>query len=139
MPSPEEHYRMDKEHNNPYAGYIKVGDKWVKPTTPAEVSTTPPDDFKEYWRNEALKKRLEAAQAELKRVTVECPISRTVMERVAERARTGMKTYGVTMERTDVTTVGWIDHAIEELLDGAVYLTRLKNDILKLAGHDASL
>jgi hypothetical protein len=58
-----------------------------------------------------------------------CPISQEVAKRVADRAEAGMKTYGVTMERKDVTTVGWIDHAIEEALDLAVYLTRLKRDL----------
>lgn len=62
---------------------------------------------------------------------VECPIARQVAERVASRAKEGMKKYGVTMERTDVDVVGWIDHAIEEALDFAVYLTRLKKDLQK--------
>lgn len=65
---------------------------------------------------------------------IECPYAKIVSERVAKRAHEGMKKYGVTMERTDVTTVGWIDHAIEEALDLAVYLTRLKDDMQKLAG-----
>jgi hypothetical protein len=33
------------------------------------------------------------------------------------------------MMRDDVTTVEWIDHAIEEALDFAVYLERLKLDM----------
>ena len=35
------------------------------------------------------------------------------------------------MEREDIDTAGWIDNAIEELLDGAIYLERLKVNILK--------
>jgi hypothetical protein len=60
-----------------------------------------------------------------------CPIARDVAERVAKRAAAGMAKYGVTMERTDVDTIGWIDHAIEELLDGAAYLTRLKQGLMR--------
>lgn len=30
------------------------------------------------------------------------------------------------MMRTDIDTIGWIDNAIEELLDAAIYLERLK-------------
>ena len=63
---------------------------------------------------------------------VECPYARAVADRVADRAKEGMKKYGVTMERTDINTLGWIDHAIEEALDFSVYLTRLKQDIARL-------
>lgn len=66
--------------------------------------------------------------------SIQCPYAKIVAERVATRAAEGMKKYGVTMERTDVSTIGWIDHAIEEALDYAVYLTRLKDDIQKLVG-----
>ena len=54
------------------------------------------------------------------------PIVATVMKRMSDRSEEGMKKYGCTMMRDDVTTVGWIDHAIEELLNAAVYLERLK-------------
>lgn len=60
---------------------------------------------------------------------IQCPISKEVAQRVADRAKAGMETYGVTMERTDIDAQGWIDHAIEEALDLAVYLTRLKRDL----------
>ena len=53
------------------------------------------------------------------------PIVATVIKRMSDRSEEGMKKYGCTMMRDDVTTVGWIDHAIEELLDAAVYLERL--------------
>lgn len=33
------------------------------------------------------------------------------------------------MLRKDVTTLEWIDHAIEEALDLSIYLERLKYDI----------
>jgi hypothetical protein len=36
------------------------------------------------------------------------------------------------MMRNDVSTTQWIDHAIEELLDGAIYLERLKYDLGRL-------
>lgn len=61
----------------------------------------------------------------------ECPIACKVMETVKKRADVGMETYGQTMERIDIDTVGWIDNTIEELLDATAYLTRLKMDLLK--------
>lgn len=61
---------------------------------------------------------------------VECPIVKEVIKRLEDRAKEGMKTYGVTMDRKDIDTVGWIDHAIEEALDLANYLTRLKRNLI---------
>tara|TARA_R110001606_G_C15038527_1_gene611924 strand:+ start:305 stop:526 length:222 start_codon:yes stop_codon:yes gene_type:complete len=60
------------------------------------------------------------------------PIVATVMQRMSDRSKEGMKTYGKTMMRNDVKTTEWIDHAIEELLDGAIYLERVKYDLNKL-------
>ena len=57
------------------------------------------------------------------------PIVQTVIDRMRSRSEVGMEKYGVTMMRDDVSTIEWIDHAIEELLDGAIYLERLKLDI----------
>lgn len=59
----------------------------------------------------------------------ECPIAAAVAKKVVNRAEEGMKTYGQTMARTDIDTAGWIDHTVEELLDAAAYLTRLKQDL----------
>jgi hypothetical protein len=47
--------------------------------------------------------------------------------RMKLRAQAGMKTYGVSMDRKDLSKEQWYDHAIEEALDLAVYLTKLKN------------
>ena len=60
---------------------------------------------------------------------VDDPIVESVMHKMAIRSGEGMKKYGVSMERTDITTVGWINNAIEEALDTAIYLERLKRDL----------
>ena len=54
------------------------------------------------------------------------PIVSTVINRMTKRSQEGIKKYGCTMMRTDIDTIGWIDNAIEELLDAAIYLERLK-------------
>lgn len=71
-------------------------------------------------------------QYEMFHLEVECPIAREVMNTIASRANEGMITYGKTMARKDLSTKEWINHAIEEALDLACYLTRLKKDIVKL-------
>lgn len=49
-----------------------------------------------------------------------------VLMRIKIRAALGIDTYGTTMDRTDITQKQWLDHAIEEALDLAIYLTKLK-------------
>lgn len=57
------------------------------------------------------------------------PIVMKVLEKVQSRSDAGMKKYGVSMARPDVTTVEWLKHAQEEALDLAVYLERCINDM----------
>ena len=57
------------------------------------------------------------------------PIVDMVVERIKVRSVAGMKKFGKPMTRDDKTTAEWIDDAIEEALDLAVYLTRVKSDL----------
>jgi hypothetical protein len=43
------------------------------------------------------------------------------------RSETGIRKYGTTLDRTDLNVKEWIDHAIEESLDLALYLQRIKD------------
>ena len=49
-----------------------------------------------------------------------------------KRADIGKQTYGTTMDRDDLTTEEWLDHAIEEALDLAIYLTKIKRELEQL-------
>ena len=44
------------------------------------------------------------------------------------RADKGKDTYGTTMDRDDLSTEQWLDHAIEEALDLAIYLTKIRRE-----------
>ena len=44
------------------------------------------------------------------------------------RSQKGKDTYGTTMDRDDLSTEQWLDHAIEEALDLAIYLTKIRKD-----------
>ena len=48
-----------------------------------------------------------------------------VMAKIYNRAIMGKAKYGVTMERTDLSTLDWLVHAQEEAMDSAVYLEKL--------------
>ena len=44
------------------------------------------------------------------------------------RSQKGKDTYGTTMDRTDLKFDDWLDHAIEEALDLAIYLTKIRKE-----------
>ena len=48
-----------------------------------------------------------------------------VRKKLRDRARAGLRKYGVTTERQDLSRLDWLRHLQEELLDGAVYIERL--------------
>lgn len=53
-------------------------------------------------------------------------------ELLHERHAKGLEKYGVTIDRDDLTPGQWAQHAIEEMLDGAGYLMRLKDEVSKM-------
>jgi len=52
-----------------------------------------------------------------------------VIKKFQERSEVGIKKYGVTLDRTDLKTTDWIQHAQEELMDGILYLEKLKQSM----------
>jgi len=49
-----------------------------------------------------------------------------VIAKFAERSALGIRKYGMTLDRTDLTTKDWIQHTQEELMDAILYLEKLK-------------
>lgn len=52
-------------------------------------------------------------------------IEDSVSKKILDRAEIGRKKYGVTMERSDLSAVEWLQHAQEEAMDMAVYLEKI--------------
>ena len=52
-----------------------------------------------------------------------------VCEKIQKRSEVGKAKYGVTMERSDLSTIEWLTHLQEELMDAAVYVERLLRDL----------
>mgnify|MGYP001177102710 CR=1 FL=1 len=52
-----------------------------------------------------------------------------VVSQLREREKRGLSKYGVNTERTDLSTLEWLQHLQEELMDGAVYIEKLKNEL----------
>ena len=52
-------------------------------------------------------------------------VTEQVINDIKAREIKGLETYGVTMDRTDLTQDQWLQHAYEEALDCAIYLKKL--------------
>lgn len=55
------------------------------------------------------------------------PHVESVVELLRSRSNAGLLKYGVTLVRDDLTTLDWLQHLQEELLDAANYIQVLKN------------
>jgi len=56
-------------------------------------------------------------------------IVRAVVAKFLQRSAVGVTKYGVTLDRTDLGAGDWIQHAQEELMDGILYLEKLKQTL----------
>jgi len=54
------------------------------------------------------------------------PIVESVISKYQKRSAEGMIKYGVTMMRDDLSTIDWLNHLQEELMDATLYLERLR-------------
>ena len=54
-----------------------------------------------------------------------------VCEKIQKRAEVGKRKYGVDMTRTDFGSVTWLQYLQEELMDAAIYLERLIEEMSK--------
>ena len=52
-----------------------------------------------------------------------------VVSQLRAREERGLSKYGVITERTDLSTLEWLQHLQEELMDGALYIEKLKKEL----------
>ena len=62
----------------------------------------------------------------------------SVIEQFAKRSHVGVEKYGTTLDRTDLTMLDWIQHAQEELMDGILYLEKIKKTMIETQKNHAS-
>ena len=53
-------------------------------------------------------------------------VVQSVINKFKQRSEVGIKKYGTTMDREDLTRDEWITHISEELMDALLYLEKLK-------------
>ena len=54
----------------------------------------------------------------------------TILNKFVDRAEMGFAKYNNTLDRKDLSKLEWINHAQEELMDGILYLERLKQEVI---------
>ncbi len=59
------------------------------------------------------------------------PLVQSIINKLANRSNKGILKYKNTMVQAELTLDKWLDNAIEELLDAAVYLTKIQQEIAK--------
>jgi hypothetical protein len=57
-----------------------------------------------------------------------------VIYKMRERSEVGIKKYGTTLDRDDLSHLDWLNHLQEELMDAILYLQKIKhNEITRLS------
>ena len=59
-------------------------------------------------------------------------IVQSIIQKFIDRAKMGKEKYGTDLDRKDLTHLQWINHAQEELMDGILYLEKLKQELATL-------
>ena len=57
------------------------------------------------------------------------PIVEKVIESYRERSNKGIAKYGTTMADNPLSTLQWLQHLQEELMDATLYIERLKEEV----------
>ncbi len=59
------------------------------------------------------------------------PVVDAVVTKFHQRSQVGIKKYGKTLERDDLSFTDWVNHAMEEAMDFILYLQKLKQEYEK--------
>ena len=56
-------------------------------------------------------------------------IVEAVVKSYKQRSKVGIKKYDKTMDRNDLSSLEWLQHLQEELMDATLYLEKLKKEL----------
>ena len=79
-----------------------------------------------FWENEDDVSSTENLFKEFKNQTMKDSIVESVIEQFKQRSEVGKVKYGITLDRTDLTRLEWLNHAQQEAMDMILYLEKLK-------------
>ena len=55
-----------------------------------------------------------------------------IISKFKQRSETGIKKYGTTLDRNDLTPDQWLNHLEEELMDAILYCHRIRKELNKI-------
>jgi hypothetical protein len=73
-----------------------------------------------------IKMKVKDTMTEWIEAQVKDSVVQSVINKFKQRSEVGIKKYGTTMDRDDLTRDEWITHISEELMDALLYLEKLK-------------
>ena len=79
------------------------------------------------WDNDLFNLIEETSETYLKDSIVE-----SVINQFKQRSEVGIKKYNTTLDRNDLSTLEWIEHAKQEAMDFILYLEKLKSEVTNL-------
>jgi hypothetical protein len=56
-------------------------------------------------------------------------IVESLIDQFKQRSEVGIKKYGVTLDRDDLTMLEWLKHLQEELMDATLYVEKIKSKL----------
>lgn len=56
-------------------------------------------------------------------------IVESVVKQFKDRSNVGIAKYGVTLDRDDLSTIEWLQHLQEEMMDATLYIEKLKSKL----------
>ena len=89
-----------------------------------------------WWKNEYGFENSGFLYMKFKQEKMKDTIVESVIKQFKERSSVGINKYGVTLDRTDLSTLQWMIHFREELMDGLLYLERIIQDTEKLKTYE---
>ena len=140
---PELNIPEEKTSNNTIQEVPETKVDWVPPVLdpPAEFPhITSKESPLLVWRvldkcNESIYKKTSSSSSNPKITLPTDTVVKSVMEKFEQRSSLGMQKYGTTLDRTDLSTLDWINHVQEELMDAILYLERLKRDFVQIGNE----
>jgi len=66
---------------------------------------------------------------QIKQINMTDSIVESVLDKFKERSEEGIKKYGVTLDRKDLSPLEWLNHLQEELMDATLYIEKLKKEL----------
>ena len=100
----------------------------------ADIIGNTPDSVKSTTQpNKELPRWLKLAIVVFERMSKQMKMKDTIVDDVIgsfkERSEVGIKKYNKTMDRSDLSSLEWLQHLQEELMDATLYIEKLKKEL----------